>query len=300
DPTLPLVASERAIALQVEYGGGTVDPAVLDLDYVRPRESIRVRADLPARTAGVDYAPQRVHEVLTEIGCTVVAEGDELTVTPPPWRPDLTDPADLAEEVARLDGYDRIPSVLPVAPPGNGLTARQRRRRAVARALAEAGYVETLCYPFVGDAVLDALKIPADDPRRRQVRLANPLSDEEPALRATLLPPLLAALRRNLGRGHRDLALYELGLGFHPREGTAAAVPRMGVGDRPPGEELATAESFVPDQPWHVAVVLAGDVEPAGWWGPGRRADWADAVAAARTVLAAARVPEERVEVRAG
>src|SRR5690606_6760021 len=171
DPALPLAALERAVALQREYGGGSVDPRVLDADYVRPRESIRIAADLPTRTAGVEYSTQRVVEVLEEIGCAVTVDGPELSVTPPTWRPDLTDPADLAEEVARLDGYDRIPSELPVAPPGRGLTPGQRRRRTVARALAEAGYVEALCYPFVGEAAWDAFRLPADDPRRKTVRL---------------------------------------------------------------------------------------------------------------------------------
>ena len=299
DPQLPLVALARAVALQCEYGGGTADPEVLDVDYVRPPAPITMAADLPARTAGVDYPADRVVALLAEVGCEVVPDGDQLAVTPPTWRPDLTDPADLTEEVARLDGYDRIDSVLPVAPPGSGLTAGQRRRRTVARALAEAGYVEALCYPFVGEAAWEALGLSTDDPRRDTVRLANPLSEQEPSLRTTLLPPLLATLRRNLGRGTRDLALYEVGLVFRPAGGDGSAPPRMGVAGRPAGEQLAAAQRFVPDQPWHVAAVLAGDREPAGWWGPGRPADWADAVAAARTVLAAAGIGDERVSVRA-
>ena len=76
-----------------------------------------------------------------------------------------------------------------------------RRRRTVGRALADAGFIETLCYPFVGAGTLDPLRIPAGDPRRDMVLLRNPLSDEEPALRTTLLPGLLATLRRNDGRG---------------------------------------------------------------------------------------------------
>jgi phenylalanyl-tRNA synthetase beta chain len=204
-------------------------------------------------------------------------------VTPPTWRPDLTDPADLAEEVIRLDGYDKIPSLLPVAPPGTGLTAAQRRRRSVGLVLAEAGLVEVLSYPFVGDAALDSLGLPDDDPRRNSVRLRNPISEEEPALRTTLLPPLLAALRRNLGRGNRDLALFEIGRVFLA-PGTTGTAPRLPVEHRPADADLAAAETLVPAQPWHVAAVFAGDVEPAGWWGAGRPATWADAVDAARRV----------------
>jgi phenylalanyl-tRNA synthetase beta chain len=302
DPTLPPVAIARAVALLTEYGGGTVDDRVLDVNTVAPREPIRIAADLPARTAGVPYTTERVVALLEEVGCTVAVDDDHLVVTPPTWRPDLTDPADLAEEVVRLDGYDKVPSVMPIAPPGNGLTATQIRRRTVARALAEAGYVETLCYPFIGESALDALGFPPDDPRRHAVRLVNPLSEEEPALRTTLLPPLLATLRRNLGRGHRDVALYELGMVVHPRPASddRPAPARLGVAERPSDAELAAAETFVPDQPWHAAVVLAGDVEPAGWWGEGRPAGWADAVEAARIAIAAAGVPAERVSVRAG
>ena len=304
DPRLPLVALQRAVELLSGHAGGEVDQRVGDIDTVADPSPVTLPADLPARTAGVAYPPEQVVALLAEIGGTVTVDGDRLTVTPPSWRPDLTDPADLVEEVARLAGYDQIPSTLPVAPPGSGLTTGQRRRRTVARALAEAGYVEALCYPFVGDAAFDALGLPPDDPRRETVRLANPISEQEPGLRTSLLPPLLATLRRNLGRmpgGSRDLALYEIGLVFRPAAGNGAgAPPRMGVADRPPEPELAAAQRFVPEQPWHVAVVLAGDRDPAGWWGPGRPADWADAVDAARVVLAAAGLPAGRVAVRGG
>jgi phenylalanyl-tRNA synthetase beta chain len=299
DPALPPAAVARAIALLTEYGGGEVDPRVLDADAVVPPQPIRMPVSRPSKTAGVEYSAERVVGLLEEIGCTVVAEQADLVVTPPTWRPDLTEPADLTEEVIRLDGYDAIPSVLPTAPPGRGLTPQQRRRRTVARALAEAGYVEVLSYPFVGEAALEALGIGEDDPRRQLVCLANPISEEEPGMRSMLLPPLLATLRRNLGRGHRDAALYELGMVFRPTPG-AGAPPRMGVADRPSDVELKVAEAVVPDQPWHVAVALAGDREPAGWWGAGRSAGWADAIEAARTVLAAAGVPADRTAVRRG
>jgi phenylalanyl-tRNA synthetase beta chain len=299
DPRLPLVSIDRAVTLLTTYAGGTALSDILDLDYVRPRTPIALDADLPARRAGVPYERARVVALLEEIGCAVTVDGDRLSVTPPSWRPDLTDPADLVEEVVRLDGYDNVPSLLPVAPPGRGLTDAQRRRRSVARALAEAGYVEVLSYPFVGPSTLDALGLPADDSRRQPVRLANPLSDEEPFLRTTLLPPLLATLRRNVGRGNRDIALYELGAVFLPRPG-AGAPPVMSVDERPSAELFAAADAVVPAQPWHVAAVLAGEVEQAGWWGAGRAATWADAVEAARVVLAASGIPAARVSVTAG
>jgi phenylalanyl-tRNA synthetase beta chain len=286
DPTLPLVAQERAVRLLTEFAAGTVDDAVLDIDNLPAREPIRIESGLAVRVGGLDGLADAEQEVpaYRAIGCEVAPDGDGLLVTPPTWRPDLTDPYDLVEEFVRLFGYARIPSELPVAPPGRGLTASQRRRRSVARALAEAGYVEVLSYPFVSPSVHDDLGLPADDPRRVACRLANPLSEQEPELRTTLLGPLLATLRRNLGRGHRDLALYEIGLVFRPEGAQTGTLPRLPVAYRPTDEQLAAVQRFLPHQPWRVAVVLAGDVELPGWWGPGRAADWSDAVQAARTV----------------
>jgi phenylalanyl-tRNA synthetase beta chain len=127
--------------------------------------------------------------------------------------------------------------------------------------------------------------------------LANPLSEEEPLLRTSLLPPLLATLKRNVGRGQRDVALYEQGLVFLP-PAASGAPPAMGVAGPPSNEDWSEAQTHVPDQPWHVAVVLAGSpLEPAGWWGPGRPADWSDAIQAARDALAAAGVPADRVGI---
>ncbi|HEY3006496.1 MAG TPA: phenylalanine--tRNA ligase subunit beta [Micromonosporaceae bacterium] len=297
DPRLPLVALDRAVALLTEYGGGSDDGSVLDIDHVRPPAAVTLPADLPSRRIGVRYPPERVAETLTTVGCTVDAPDPDLfVVKPPSWRPDLVDPADLVEEVARLDGYEKVPSDLPRAPAGRGLTAEQRRRRTVGRALAENGFVEVLSYPFVAPGVSDALGLPPDDPRREAVRLANPLSEEEPLMRTSLLPPLLGTLRRNLGRGQRDLALYEIGLVFHPRPG-AGVPPAMGVDDRPSDEEFAAADAVVPEQPWHLATVLAGEIEPTGWWGAGRPASWADAIESGRTAIAAVGVLGDRLDV---
>ncbi len=297
DPAVPPVALDRAVALLTAHAGGTADERVLDIDHVVPPSRIALAPGLPAGRIGVDYPASRVVELLEKVGCTVTGD-DPLMVTPPTWRRDLTDPADLVEEIARLDGYDNIPGALPAAPAGNGLTAAQKRRRSVARALAENGYTEVLSYPFMSADTLDAFGLAADDPRRSAVRLTNPISEQEPLLRTTLLPPLLATLRRNLGRGHRDLALYEVGLVVEPTPADHAA-PVMGVEHRPSDEEWAAADATVPHQPWHVAAVLTGEIEPSGWWGSGRAAGWADAVEAARIVLAASGIAAGRVVVRA-
>jgi phenylalanyl-tRNA synthetase beta chain len=164
--------------------------------------------------------------------------------------------------------------------------------------MAEAGYVEVLSYPFVAPEVNDAFGLAADDARRSAVRLINPLSEEEPQLRTSLLASLLPILKRNIGRGQRDLALYETGTVFRPHL-SATAPPAMGVDRRPTDEQWAAANAIVPDQPWHLATVLAGELEPAGWWGPGRPAGWADAIEAARIALAAAGIPASRMSVRA-
>jgi phenylalanyl-tRNA synthetase beta chain len=295
DPEMTVVALARAAALLAEYGGARVVGGPVDLDTRGPRPVIPLDAGRPSRISGVDYPPSQVIEALVAVGASVGGDGARLQVTPPSWRPDLTDPADLVEEVVRLAGYDDIPSVLPKVPPGRGLTDRQRRRRSIGRALAEAGYVEAPAYPFVGTAALDALGIPEGDVRRRVVVVRNPLSEEEPALRTTLLPGLLATLARNLSRGQRDVAVFEHGSVFPGDRRTPAPVP--GVEGRPDDETLAALLGAVPPQPWHVAVALTGHREPRGWWGPGRPAEWADAVQAARIVAETAGV---ELTVRAG
>jgi phenylalanyl-tRNA synthetase beta chain len=158
----------------------------------------------------------------------------------------------------------------------------------LARALAAAGYTEVLSYPFVSPSVHDQFGLAADDPRRRALVVANPLSDAEPQLRTSLLPGLLATLTRNLGRGLRELCLFEIGLVYLPRP-NAPAVPRPSVLHRPSDAELAGLEAALPDQPRHAAVVLSGPRDRAGWWGTGRPADWTDAVEAARVLARAAR-----------
>ena len=260
-----------------------------------PPVVITMAASHPDRVAGMTYGREVVLRRLRQIGCEVSpGDGAEIIeVLPPSWRPDLASPNDLAEEVIRLEGYENIPVRLPRAPAGRGLTQAQRTRRAVSRAFGGSGYVEVLSFPFLSGADFDAMQLADDDPRRRAVRLANPLSEDEPLLRTTLLPGLLRTLVRNLRRGFGDLSLFETGLVYLPRpaaDSSPRRAPRLPVDRGPTPQELAMVEAALPEQPLHGAVALAGNRTPAGWWGPGRTADWADAVQAARDVAAAANV----------
>ncbi|THV41755.1 phenylalanine--tRNA ligase subunit beta [Glycomyces buryatensis] len=290
DPALSLIAAQRAAALLVEYGGGSLEPEIADIDHREPAKQIMIPVGLPSKTVGVEYDRYLVVSMLEAAGCTVGVVGDEvLAVTPASWRPDLTDPVDLVEEVARLHGYSHIPSSIPRAIAGTGLTSSQRRRRRVARALADNGFVETYTFPFVTRDRADELGLDEKDPQRDAVAVLNPLDDAAPLLRTTVLASLVNAVRTNLARGAKDLAVFEEGLVFKPAEGwTELDVVELPVTRRPDDEAIAAAIRRLPVQPRHVAAILCGQAVPAGIGEPGRAVDWADAVEAAGIVVEAA------------
>ncbi len=283
-PQVTDAAAQLAVDLLVRFGGGTVDEGVTDVDHTVAREPFAFDLQHPTRLIGVAYFDEEVVQTLQAIGCEVSERADgTAAVTPPSWRPDLRDGPDLVEEVARLHGYDQIPSVVPQAPGGRGLTHGQRVRRALASALAGQGLTEVLSYPFVGTHLHDDLGLEADDPRRRALRLANPLSEKAPLMRTSVLPTLLETLRRNVSRGARDAALFELGLATLPGEQPGTG-PVPGVGERPDDATLQAIYAAVPAQPRKLALALTGELDRAGWWGPGRQADAADAIALARSL----------------
>lgn len=282
DDRLQAAAAMRVAELLVKLGGGTID-ASATIGSTPDRAPITLPVEHVERVGGYPVAVDTVTRRLEQVGCTTQPDGDRLEIVPPSWRPDLTDPNDYAEEVLRLEGFDAIPSVLPVAPPGSGLTASQRLRRRAGYALAAAGYAEVLAYPFVGPADFDRVGLPESDPRRAVVTLTNPLSDEQPGLRTMLLPNLLATAERNVGRGSVDLALFETGSVFLAPEELPPA-PRPGVDDRPNDSEMAALEAALPEQPRRLAVVLTGQWQPPGWWGGPRAVSWADAIEAMRMV----------------
>ncbi|HEU5266630.1 MAG TPA: phenylalanine--tRNA ligase subunit beta [Jatrophihabitans sp.] len=290
DPEIAGVALARCVDLLVAHGGARAVDGYTVVGTPAPARVIDVDARLPQATAGMPIPLTDVVTHLEVIGCLVEPRDAEvLRVRPPSWRPDLLIAADLVEEVVRLAGYERLPAHVPRAPVGAGRTPRQRLNQSIDRALADAGYVEVISFPFVSPTIHDTFQLPPDDERRRAARLVNPISEDEPELRTSLLPGLLAVALRNVGRGFRDLAIFESGLVFLPA-GAGGPAPLPGVDRRPTAEQIAALDAALPAQPRHLAVVLCGDAHPAGWWGPAWPAGWADALAAARLVARTARV----------
>ncbi|WP_017793725.1 phenylalanine--tRNA ligase subunit beta [Leucobacter salsicius] len=296
DPLVAAAAAQRMVDLLVSLAGGTAD--TLGSDIVAPWEPVTVMLPL-ARVNGLmgaDYTDEESRAALETIGCTVAdgAADRELVVTAPSWRSDLTRPADLIEEIARIVGYDRIPSVLPVAPAGRGLTREQRLRRRAANTITAAGLNEVQSYPFVSRAQLEAFGAGAEAPAADAaepaavdaIRLANPLDGQTPFLRRSLLPGLVTAAQRSVSRGITDLALVEFGSVFEPMTGDAElgteTVPPLG--ERPSEETLAALNASIPAQPRRAAGLLLGDVIAKQPGEAAREYDWADALDAAREV----------------
>jgi len=286
DPTLGPVAAQRVADLLVRFGGGTIDALGMSQPSVAEPEAISFPPHDAAALIGVEYSDDEVRSTLELIGATVHPGSGAWTVTPPPWRPDLVDAPSLIEEVARITGYDRIPSVLPTAPPGRGWTRDQAARRRLANTLAAGGLTEVLAYPFQSVATIERF-----EPGATAVRLANPLDPQAPFLRRTLLPGLIETARRNLSRGLTDLAVFEIGVVFRPDAGVA-----YGTAELPPGAvELApdvieSLTSGLPPQPRRIGILFLGDVvakQPGVAAVPAGLADALDAVAQVGLALAA-------------
>ena len=270
DPAISVAALDRCASLLADIAGGRVEPTLTDWRGDPPREvwspaAVRMAIDLPDRMAGVRYPNGATVRRLTQVGAHVdLGPGDGvLTVTPPSWRPDMVQPADLVEEVLRLEGLEVIPSVLPSAPAGRGLTASQRRRRAVGKSLALSGCVEVLPTPFLPAGIFDQWGLAPDDARRMTSTVLNPFGSRSSAFGVHACPCSAEALSRNVSRGFGDVALYSIAQVVHPHDQTGP-VELIPTDRRPTDREIATLNGSLPVQPVHVALVLAGLREPRG------------------------------------
>jgi len=277
DPKVAEYAAARVVQLLEEYAGATADSPGSYFDETPAIAAVSLPETFAASITGVEYTQAEIVDTLTAIGCVVATVQDGYEVIPPSWRPDLNDKADLVEEIARITGYDRIPSRLPVAPPGRGLTKRQKLRRAVMNQLAGTGHVEVLNYPFLTSAQ-NSYFAEADVPR---VTLANAMQEDVNELRLSMLPGLLDAAKRNVSRTLTDLAIFEVGLVFAPSNQAEVSLPS---GVKLPSEaELAALHESVPHQPLSLGALFVGDRVAAQVGKKSVKASYQDAIQAART-----------------
>jgi phenylalanyl-tRNA synthetase beta chain len=262
DPEVGPIAAARVAQLLVELAGGELNGVGSSYETEVAKVAIELPFAFASELVGVDYENQQVLDLLHQIGCELKVHDDAVTVNPPSWRPDLRHKTDLVEEIARLAGYHLIPSRIPVAPPGRGLTPRQQFRRRALSALAGAGFTEVLNYPFYSEQQNKEFS------HSPALRLENPMQGESPELRNSMLPGLLQAAARNLSRGTTDLALVEEGSVFFPAAGHATT--SLPVGNvRPSHEQIAELNGSIPLQPRHLAGLALGDWLPQA---PGQQA----------------------------
>ena len=287
DHGLAEFASARALELMIGFGGarhvgtrmsGTVTqlPAVL---FEPLFASVLTGAEISLKT---------VQEKLEVVGCAInVIKASSWSVTPPPWRGDLQAPVDLVEEVARMIGYDAIPSLLPPRQVSPGLTLSQSRQRNISAFLAHRGLVEVQTYPFVSTDTMKIMGFSGD--RSKTFRIANPMSEDAPLLRTHLVPGLLEAASRNVGRGNKNFALFEIGSVFRALSPLKISeVP--GVLRKPSESEKAAIYASVPEQPIHLGAVFVGKTETEGWQGKGRAYTWSDAIELVTAILDASNI----------
>jgi phenylalanyl-tRNA synthetase beta chain len=279
DPLVAEAAAERVVDLLERFAGGSrseLGSRVIHQDAgVMP--GITLAHNAVVSLAGIDVTPQQTEKILLDIGATVVKNKDSFVVTPPSWRPDVVDAPGLVEEVARIVGYDSVPSELPIAPAGRGLTPRQAAKRRVSHSVAAWGLTEVLSYPFVSDQD----NVTFGDTGAPGVEVHNALDSLVNRMRTSLIPGLLGVAHRNVSRGFTSLALGEMGLVFVPGKTLGTANIPQGAA-KPDDATLAELYDSTPHQPWCVAGLFLG---PAVEKSPGVRErpsdvqDAADAVA---------------------
>ncbi len=279
DPSLAQFASARFVQLLTEHSSAEHVATVVDGE---PRFAPVVKLDpaFVSRILGFDIPATQIAEILRVIGCDV----DEATfeVDPPSWRSDLLTQADLTEEVARMIGYDKIPSVLPPRPLHATLTPTQKRRRAVANMLANRGLAEVQTFPFTNQETIDFMGFVGE--RAATYRIANPMSEEFPLMRVHLVPGLIEVAQRNISRGAKDFAIFEMGSIFRSSQ---KLVPFISpdLQKRPDQKIIDGIFASVPPQAFHVAGLLVGKIEEEDWQGKARSYTWQDAIALAQDIL---------------
>jgi phenylalanyl-tRNA synthetase beta chain len=268
-------AQAVATQLLIELCGARVAEGTVDVGGAgEPPPELILRPARVERLLGKPIARERQTAILASLAFGVTDDGTELIVDVPHFRAqDVTREADLVEEVARIDGLDNLPATLPSRRGAFGrLTPSQRGRRRAEDVLVGRGLFEIVGWSFTDPAVADRLRLPEDDPRRRFVPLANPMSEDQSHLRTTLLGSLLDAARHNVARGVTDVRLFESGriyLDLGPAD-DAAELSRDGDPVAPP----VPHDPGLPLERHALGAVLTGRVTPESWRDAGTAPHW--------------------------
>jgi phenylalanyl-tRNA synthetase beta chain len=287
-------AQAIATLLMIELCGARVAPGTIDLGlqgegWIASRPTIRLREARVQAILGVPVARERQAQILAALDFATQPADDGLDVTVPALRrDDVTREIDLIEEVARIDGVERLPATLPARRGAAGrLTHAQRVRRAAEDALVGRGLHEIVGWSFADPQLLDRLRLGAasspegDHPLRRVVTLENPLSESQSILRPTLLGSLLDAARHNVSRNGPDIAIFESGTVYRahadaPSEGRAGHAPSQGHATR----------DFPADEHHGLGALLSGRLAPRSWRSQPVDADFFAAKALLEALLA--------------
>ena len=281
DPALAEIASARATQLLIDLADAKYVGTSQAGSPIKNRK-VKISQTQISKYLGFPYTAKQVKSALLLIGCKVAGSGDLLTVEVPTWRPDLINFADFAEEIARLNSYDLIPATLPTGKNGARLNDMQYRKRAVAISLANQGFTEVINYPFVSQEMVDLLGFTGD--RAKSFKIANPMSEEFPLLRTHLLPGLLTTAVRNIGRGSKNLAIFEIGTIFRNTTSLGKAV-NPGISKRPSEKVIKDIYDGVPKQMLFVGAVVTGETILSDWQGSGSKFNWSDAIAKAQEII---------------
>jgi phenylalanyl-tRNA synthetase beta chain len=279
DPSLAEFASARFVQLLTDNSSAKhVETAFTGEAKFPPTFSIDPH-DI-SKILGFEVKPAEVARTLRVVGCDV--DEKKWVIDPPSWRPDLVNTSDIAEEVARIIGYESIPSILPNRPLHASLTPIQKRRRAIAQYLANRGFAEVLTFPFTNQKTIDDMGFVGA--RAATYALANPMSDENPLMRVHLIPGLIEVAARNISRGAKSFAIFEIGSIFRSSQKLEAAIS-PDIEKRPSAEVISRIFASVPEQSEMVSGLLVGKKEEDSWQGKSSDYGWQDAIAFAQEIL---------------
>lgn len=258
-------ALDRAASLIVELAGGSMASGCLDLYPGKSeRAAISFRPEKANELIGIELERDAIIDILTRLECRVSKNDDgSVAVIPPHYRIDIEREIDLIEEIARLNGYDKIPATMPIARVvSDRPTRHQDLEKLVRNLLVNSGMTEIINFSFTAPDAAGKLLLSPDDPRHLAIKLANPLVDEQSVMRTTLLPGLLETTARNINYRSLDLKLFEIRRVYLPGE----------------GEDM-------PREPLCIVGAITGTRDGDGWSRPNEMVDFYDAKGIVETVL---------------